>query len=118
MHCALSLLNLAEEEEECKNPLEKGINSLDNSPEIDLSMDFSLLYLEKMRKTHIIISNWYNRLSYLYQSNLWVLLAKALEDFTRLSAFQRTHPLIELYHNFITDLQSKFDPLMFAELAV
>ncbi|GMH09170.1 hypothetical protein Nepgr_011010 [Nepenthes gracilis] len=75
----------------------------------------ALQYLESQRNTHPELSDWYNTLADLYQRKLWHQLTQKLEQFVALTAGDA---LIQLYHNFITDFESKINLLKLAHFAV
>ncbi|KAA8525819.1 hypothetical protein F0562_007674 [Nyssa sinensis] len=78
----------------------------------------ALLYLESLRNAHPELSDWYNTLSDLYQKKLWHQLTLKLEQFVALAVFQAGDALIQLYHNFITDFETKINLLKLAHFAV
>ncbi|KAL0447734.1 UNVERIFIED_CONTAM: 26S proteasome non-ATPase regulatory subunitA [Sesamum latifolium] len=78
----------------------------------------ALQYLETLRNAHPELSEWYNTLSDLYQRKLWHQLTLKLEQFVALAVFQAGDALIQLYHNFITDFETKINLLKLAHFAV
>lgn len=81
-------------------------------------MDAALQYLEAQRNEHPELSEWYTSLSDLYQRKLWHELTLKLEQFVALAVFQAGDALIQLYHNFITDFETKINLLKLAHFAV
>ncbi|KAM7507257.1 hypothetical protein LguiA_017710 [Lonicera macranthoides] len=78
----------------------------------------ALQYLDTLRNSHPELSDWYNTLSDLYQRKLWHQLTLKLEQFLALAVFQAGDALIQLYHNFITDFETKINLLKLAHFAV
>ncbi|XP_073055533.1 26S proteasome non-ATPase regulatory subunit 13 homolog B-like [Primulina eburnea] len=78
----------------------------------------ALQYLETQRNEHPELSEWYSSLSDLYQRKLWHELTLKLEQFVALAVFQAGDALIQLYHNFITDFETKINLLKLAHFAV
>ncbi|KAE8677533.1 26S proteasome non-ATPase regulatory subunit 13-like protein B [Hibiscus syriacus] len=78
----------------------------------------ALQYLESIQNEHPELADWYNSLADLYQKKLWHQLTLKLDQFVALSAFQAGDALIKLYHNFITDFETKINPLKLAHFAV
>ncbi|XP_068305973.1 26S proteasome non-ATPase regulatory subunit 13 homolog B-like [Pyrus communis] len=78
----------------------------------------ALQYLESLRNAHPELAEWYNSLADLYQRKLWHQLTLKLEQFVALSVFQAGDALIQLYHNFITDFETKINLLKLAHFAV
>ncbi|KMT11459.1 hypothetical protein BVRB_5g107830 [Beta vulgaris subsp. vulgaris] len=78
----------------------------------------ALQYLETQRNSHPELSEWYNTLADLYQKKLWHQLTLELEKFVALAVFQAGDALIQLYHNFITDFETKINLLKLAHFAV
>nr|GMD97356.1 26S proteasome non-ATPase regulatory subunit 13 homolog A [Ipomoea batatas] len=78
----------------------------------------ALQYLDSLRNAHPELSDWYNTLADLYQRKLWHQLTHKLEEFVSLSVFQAGDALIQLYHNFITDFETKINLLKLAHFAV
>ncbi|WMV31301.1 hypothetical protein MTR67_024686 [Solanum verrucosum] len=102
----------------------------------------ALQYLESFCNAHSQLSDWYTTLADLYQRKLWHQLTLKLEQFVALPVFQSylvpvdgvrlgggTFPvelvevcagdgLIQLYHNFITDFETKINLLKLAHFAV
>ncbi|CAI9785555.1 unnamed protein product [Fraxinus pennsylvanica] len=78
----------------------------------------ALQYLDTLRSTHPELSEWYNTLADLYQRKLWHQLTLKLEQFVALAVFQAGDSLIQLYHNFITEFETKINLLKLAHFAV
>ncbi|KAL2518463.1 26S proteasome non-ATPase regulatory subunit 13A [Abeliophyllum distichum] len=78
----------------------------------------ALQYLDTLRNTHPELSEWYNTLEDLYQRKLWHQLTLKLEQFVALAVFQAGDALIQLYHNFITEFETKINLLKLAHFAV
>ncbi|CAA2972504.1 26S proteasome non-ATPase regulatory subunit 13 homolog A-like [Olea europaea var. sylvestris] len=78
----------------------------------------ALQYLDTLRNTHPELSEWYNTLADLYQRKLWHQLTLKLEQFVALAVFQAGDALIQLYHNFITEFETKINLLKLAHFAV
>ncbi|KAF7127738.1 hypothetical protein RHSIM_Rhsim11G0028300 [Rhododendron simsii] len=78
----------------------------------------ALQYLETLRNAHPGLDDWFNSLADLYQKKLWHQLTLKLEQFVSLSAFQAGDSLIQLYHNFIADFETKINLLKLAHFAV
>ncbi|XP_033128289.1 26S proteasome non-ATPase regulatory subunit 13 homolog A isoform X2 [Brassica rapa] len=78
----------------------------------------ALQYLESLKSSHPELNEWYDSLSDLYQKKLWHQLTLKLEQFIALSVFQAGDALIQFYHNFITDFETKINLLKLAHFAV
>ncbi|KAK8502192.1 hypothetical protein V6N13_122646 [Hibiscus sabdariffa] len=78
----------------------------------------ALQYLESIQNEHPELADWFNSLADLYQKKLWHQLTLKLEQFVALSVFQAGDALIKLYHNFITDFETKINHLKLAHFAV
>ncbi|CAI9095225.1 OLC1v1031117C1 [Oldenlandia corymbosa var. corymbosa] len=78
----------------------------------------ALQYLDSLRNTQPELSEWYNTLADLYQRKLWHQLTQKLEQFVALAVFQAGDALIQFYHNFITDFETKINLLKLAHFAV
>ncbi|KAJ4958740.1 hypothetical protein NE237_025851 [Protea cynaroides] len=78
----------------------------------------ALQYLESQRNAQPELADWYNTLADLYQRKLWHQLTLKLEQFVALAVFQAGDALIQLYHNFITDFETKINLLKLAHFAV
>ncbi|XVF13707.1 hypothetical protein REPUB_Repub08aG0230600 [Reevesia pubescens] len=78
----------------------------------------ALQYLESLRNEHPELADWYNSFADLYQKKLWHQLTLKLEQFVALTVFQAGDGLIQLYHNFITDFETKINLLKLAHFAV
>ncbi|GAB2296061.1 26S proteasome non-ATPase regulatory subunit 13 A [Dionaea muscipula] len=78
----------------------------------------ALQYLDSLRSSHPELSDWYNNLADLYQKKLWHQLTQKLEQLVALAVFQAGDTLIQLYQNFITDFETKMNPLKLAHFAV
>ncbi|KAL5546994.1 hypothetical protein UlMin_006681, partial [Ulmus minor] len=71
----------------------------------------ALQYLESLRNAHPDLDEWYNSLAALYHKKLWHQLTLKLNQFIGLAISQ-------LYHNFITDFETKINLLKLAHFAV
>ncbi|CAH9120149.1 unnamed protein product [Cuscuta europaea] len=78
----------------------------------------ALQYLDLLCNGHPELSDWSTILADLYQRKLWHQLTLKLEEFVSLSIFQAGDALIQLYHNFITDFETKINLLKLAHFAV
>ncbi|XAR70696.1 hypothetical protein NMG60_11027646 [Bertholletia excelsa] len=78
----------------------------------------ALQYLESVRNAHPELADWYDSLADLYQKKLWHQLSLKLEQFVALAVFQAGDALIQLYHNFITDFETKINLLKLAHFTV
>ncbi|MBA0740950.1 hypothetical protein Gogos_014132 [Gossypium gossypioides] len=78
----------------------------------------ALQYLDSLRNEHPELSDWYSSLADLYQKKLWHQLTLKLDQFVALTFFQAGDALIKLYHNFITDFETKINLLNLAHFAV
>ncbi|MBA0685450.1 hypothetical protein Goari_013109 [Gossypium aridum] len=78
----------------------------------------ALQYLDSLRNEHPELSDWYSSLADLYQKKLWHQLTLKLDQFVALTFFQAGDALIKLYHNFITDFETKINLLKLAHFAV
>ncbi|XP_058103971.1 26S proteasome non-ATPase regulatory subunit 13 homolog B [Magnolia sinica] len=78
----------------------------------------ALKYLESQRNAHPELADWYNSLEDLYQKKLWHQLTLKLDQFVALAVFQAGDTLIQLYHNFISDFETKINLLKLAHFAV
>lgn len=78
----------------------------------------TLQYLETLRNSHPELSEWCNTLADLHQKKLWHQLTLKLEEFVALAVFQAGDALIQLYHNFIADFETKINLLKLAHFAV
>ncbi|KAL9387357.1 hypothetical protein Peur_020481 [Populus x canadensis] len=78
----------------------------------------ALQYLETQRNAHPELDEWYKSLADLYQKKLWHQLTLKLEQFVALAVFQAGDALIQFYHNFITDFETKINLLKLAHFAV
>ncbi|XP_030535486.1 26S proteasome non-ATPase regulatory subunit 13 homolog B-like [Rhodamnia argentea] len=77
----------------------------------------ALQYLDSQRNAHPELAEWYNALEDLYQKKLWHQLTLKLEQFVSHAASQAGDMLIQLYHNFITDFETKINLLKLAHFA-
>lgn len=77
----------------------------------------ALQYLESLSSAHPELSDWYSTLADLYQKKLWHQLTQKLEQFVALTVFQAGDALIQFYHNFITDFETKINLLKLAQFA-
>ncbi|KAH1080241.1 hypothetical protein J1N35_020002 [Gossypium stocksii] len=78
----------------------------------------ALQYLDSLRNEHPELSDWYSSLADLYQKKLWHQPTLKLDQFVALTFFQAGDALIKLYHNFITDFETKINLLKLADFAV
>ncbi|KAG6497711.1 26S proteasome non-ATPase regulatory subunit 13 homolog B-like [Zingiber officinale] len=78
----------------------------------------ALQYLESQRNAQPELADWYSALADLYQRKLWHQLTAKLEQFVALAVVQAGDALIQLYHNFITDFETKINLLKLAHFAV
>ncbi|KAF3616823.1 26S proteasome non-ATPase regulatory subunit 13 -like protein B [Capsicum annuum] len=78
----------------------------------------ALQYLESFCNANPQLNEWYTTLSDLYNRKLWHQLTLKLEQFVLLPLFQAGDGLIQLYHNFITDFETKINLLKLAHFAV
>lgn len=78
----------------------------------------ALQYLDSLRNAQPELSDWYSNLADLYQRKLWHQLTLKLEEFVSLSVFQAGDALIQFYHNFITDFETKINLLKLAHFTV
>ncbi|KAG1361997.1 26S proteasome non-ATPase regulatory subunit 13 [Cocos nucifera] len=78
----------------------------------------ALQYLESQRNAQPDLAEWYSSLADLYQRKLWHQLTLKLEQFVALAVVQAGDALIQLYHNFITDFETKINLLKLANFAV
>ncbi|URE20089.1 26S proteasome non-atpase regulatory [Musa troglodytarum] len=84
----------------------------------DPSMTGALQYLEAQRHAQPELAEWYSAFADLYQRKLWHQLTLKLEQFVRLAVVQAGDSLIQLYHNFIAEFETKINLLKFAHFAV
>ncbi|CAA6669603.1 unnamed protein product [Spirodela intermedia] len=77
----------------------------------------ALQYLESQRNAQPELADWYNTLEELYQKKLWHQLTLKLDQFVALAVVQAGDALIQLYHNFITDFETKINLLKLAHFA-
>ncbi|XP_065016086.1 26S proteasome non-ATPase regulatory subunit 13 homolog B-like [Musa acuminata AAA Group] len=84
----------------------------------DPSMTGALQYLEAQRHAQPELADWYSAFADLYQRKLWHQLTLKLEQFVRLAVVQAGDSLIQLYHNFIAEFETKINLLKFAHFAV
>ncbi|CAH9080749.1 unnamed protein product [Cuscuta europaea] len=78
----------------------------------------ALEYLDSLRNAHPELSDWCTTLGDLYQQKLWHQLTLKLEQFVTLNIFQVGDALIQLYHKFIADFETKINLLKLAHFAV
>ncbi|KAJ6811438.1 26S proteasome non-ATPase regulatory subunit 13-like protein B [Iris pallida] len=78
----------------------------------------ALQYLEAQSSARPELAEWYNSLADLYQKKLWHQLTLKLDQFVALAVVQAGDALIQLYHNFITDFETKINLLKLAHFAV
>ncbi|KAJ8470744.1 hypothetical protein OPV22_025087 [Ensete ventricosum] len=81
-------------------------------------MTGALQYLETQRHEQPELADWYSAFADLYQRKLWHQLTLKLEQFVRLAVVQGGDSLIQLYHNFIAEFETKISLLKFAHFAV
>ncbi|KAG0492042.1 hypothetical protein HPP92_005123 [Vanilla planifolia] len=81
-------------------------------------MSGALQYLESQQNERPELAEWYASLADLYQRKLWHQLTLKLEQFVALAVVQAGDVLIQLYHNFITDFETKINLLKLAHFAV
>ncbi|CAL9099232.1 26S proteasome non-ATPase regulatory subunit 13 homolog B-like [Musa acuminata AAA Group] len=77
----------------------------------------ALQYLESQRDAQPELADWYNALADLYQRKLWHQLTVKLEQFVALAVVQAGDVLIQLYHNFIMEFETKINLLKLAHFA-
>ncbi|GAQ91610.1 26S proteasome regulatory subunit N9 [Klebsormidium nitens] len=77
-----------------------------------------LKFLEDQQVAHPELAEWYQQFGDLYQRKLWHQLTVKLEQFVSLAALQSGDGLIQLYHNFIADFETKINLLKLAQFAV
>lgn len=78
----------------------------------------ALRYLEMQTKAQPELAEWYSSMADLYQRKLWHQLTQKLEQFVALTVFQAGDALVQLYHNFICDFETKINLLKLAHFAV
>ncbi|KAK4789113.1 hypothetical protein SAY86_020432 [Trapa natans] len=78
----------------------------------------ALQYLDSLRVSNPEMAEWYIQLADLYQRKLWHQLSLKLEQFVAHSVSQAGNVLIQLYHNFITEFETKINLLKLAQFAV
>ncbi|CAM6085195.1 unnamed protein product [Calypogeia fissa] len=78
----------------------------------------ALKYLETQRAEQPELSEWYSSLADLYERRLWHQLTLKLEQFVALAVLQAGDTLIKLYHNFISDFETKINLLKLAHFSV
>ncbi|XP_024384021.1 26S proteasome non-ATPase regulatory subunit 13 homolog B [Physcomitrium patens] len=78
----------------------------------------ALQYLEKQRAAQPELAEWYTSMADLYQRKLWHQLTQKLDQFVALTVFQAGDTLVQLYHNFIRDFETKINLLKLAHFAV
>ncbi|XP_008805479.1 26S proteasome non-ATPase regulatory subunit 13 homolog B-like [Phoenix dactylifera] len=81
-------------------------------------MGGALQYLEAQRNARPELAEWYDAMADLYQKKLWHQLTLKLDQFFALAVVQTGDTLIQLYHNFITDFETKINLLKLAHFAV
>lgn len=81
-------------------------------------MASALQYLESQRSAQPDLAEWYTALADLYQRKLWHQLSLKLEQFVALAVVQAGDALVQLYHNFISDFETKINLLKLAHIAV
>ncbi|KAG0567757.1 hypothetical protein KC19_7G158100 [Ceratodon purpureus] len=78
----------------------------------------ALHYLETQRAAQPELAEWYTSMADLYQRKLWHQLTQKLDQFVALTVFQAGDALVQLYHNFIQDFETKINLLKLAHFAV
>jgi 26S proteasome regulatory subunit N9 len=78
----------------------------------------ALRYLEMQRAAQPELAEWYSSMADLYERKLWHQLTQKLEQFVALTVFQAGDALVQLYHNFICDFETKINLLKLAHFAV
>jgi 26S proteasome regulatory subunit N9 len=78
----------------------------------------ALQYLETQRAAQPELAEWYASMADLYQRKLWHQLTQKLDQFVALAVFQAGDTLVQLYHNFIQDFETKINLLKLAHFAV
>ncbi|KAL3676938.1 hypothetical protein R1sor_026886 [Riccia sorocarpa] len=78
----------------------------------------ALKYLETQKAAQPELAEWYTSLADLYEQKLWHQLTLKLEQFVALPTLQAGDILIQLYHNFISDFETKINLLKLAHFAV
>ncbi|XP_057842496.1 26S proteasome non-ATPase regulatory subunit 13 homolog B [Cryptomeria japonica] len=75
-------------------------------------------YLEQQRALQPELAEWYAAMADLYERKLWHQLTLKLDQFLPLAVLQGGDTLIQLYHNFITEFETKINLLKLAHFAV
>eukprot|EP00897_Mesotaenium_endlicherianum_P009535 jgi/Mesen1/860/ME000114S10940 len=75
-------------------------------------------FLESQKAVHPDLASWYTEMADLYQRKLWHQLTVKLEQFVTLAALQTGDALIQLYHSFIADFETKINLLKLAQFSV
>ncbi|KAG0560472.1 hypothetical protein M758_10G177700 [Ceratodon purpureus] len=78
----------------------------------------ALQYLERQRAAQPELAEWYTSMADLYERKLWHQLTLKLDQFVALTVFQAGDALVQLYHNFICDFETKINLLKLAHFAV
>jgi len=114
------LITFLKQKKRLKQDREVFIEIFSPSPSPSLCQEAmaAIQYLDSLRNTHPELAEWYNTLSDLYHKKLWHQLTLKLEQFVALAVFQAGDALIQLYHNFITDFETKINLLKLAHFAV
>ncbi|KAH9315693.1 hypothetical protein KI387_024320 [Taxus chinensis] len=81
-------------------------------------MGAGVKYLEEQRALQPELGEWYAAMADLYERKLWHQLTLKLDQFLSLALLQAGDSLIQLYHNFITDFETKINLLKLAHFAV
>ncbi|EFJ05758.1 hypothetical protein SELMODRAFT_187248 [Selaginella moellendorffii] len=76
----------------------------------------AVTYLEQQSRLEPDLAEWYNDLAHLYRHKLWHQLTLKLEKFFQ--HLRDGNDMINLYHEFITDFESKINHLKLAHFAV
>lgn len=78
----------------------------------------AIKFLESQQAVHPDLAGWYADMANLYQQKLWHQLTVKLEQFVALAVIQAGDALIQLYHNFISDFETKINLLKLAHFVV
>lgn len=78
----------------------------------------ALAFLDAQKAAHPDLAGWFAEMSDLYQRKLWHQLTLKLEQFLALAILQAGDLLIQLYHSFISDFDTKINLLKLAHFAV
>eukprot|EP00271_Cylindrocystis_brebissonii_P002951 TRINITY_DN13696_c0_g2_i1.p1 TRINITY_DN13696_c0_g2~~TRINITY_DN13696_c0_g2_i1.p1 ORF type:complete len:408 (-),score=103.97 TRINITY_DN13696_c0_g2_i1:697-1920(-) len=75
-------------------------------------------FLSSQQTAHPALAGWYAELARLYQQKLWHQLTGQLEQGIGEAEMQSGDALIQLYHNFIVEFETRLNLLKWAHLAV